>query len=176
MTQAAVEPQRHWTRPVCDRSLSNLTYFVDLLSLHSEGSFFAKDMCSMAVPTWTTAQAKMSVEINGTYVPFNSAPDSMPRFVRPALFSTGDDVWELRLFGTAFLATFHGWSFAIVTAHQTDVAKGAPAADQFRVVVKRGNRNLAVPPSSLHRPVIDDEDRQSLKDLTVDFHRELTRD
>lgn len=113
-----------------------------------------------------TAQAKISVGINGTYVPFKSAPNSMRRFVRPALFATGDDVWELRLFGTAFLATFHGWNFALVTAHQTDEAKGAPAADQFVVVVNSGNRNLAVPPSSLHRPVIDDEDRQSLKDLT----------
>jgi len=120
----------------------------------------------MAIPTWMTAQAKMSVGINRTYVPFKSAPDSMRRFVRPALFATGDDVWELRLFGTAVLAAFHGWNFALVTAHQTDIAKGAPAADQFRVVVNSGNRNLAVPPNSLHRPVIDDEDRQSLKDLT----------
>lgn len=114
----------------------------------------------------------MSVGINGTYVPFESAPDSMHRFVRPALFATGDDVWELRFFGTAFLATFHGWNFAMVTAHQTDVAKGAPAADQFVVVIKSGNRHLAVSPSSLHRPVVDGEDRKSLRDLTFfDYSR-----
>ncbi|WP_152599741.1 hypothetical protein [Hoeflea sp. BAL378] len=161
MSDSVTGPNRSANGP-----LFNLTFFVDLPSLHFQESFFARDVCSMAIPTWTTAQANMSVGINGTYVPFKSAPDSMRRFVRPALFSTGDDVWELRLFGTAFLVTFHGWTFAIVTAHQTDVAKGAPAADQFVVVVKSGNRHLAVSPSSLHRPVIDDEDRQSLRDLT----------
>jgi len=46
----------------------------------------------MAIPTWATAQANMSVCINGAFIPFNNAPDSMHRFVRPAMFSTGDDI------------------------------------------------------------------------------------
>ena len=32
-----------------------------------------------------------------TYLPFKSTPDLMQRFVRPALFSTGDAVFELRI-------------------------------------------------------------------------------
>lgn len=108
----------------------------------------------------------MSVSINGTYVPFKNAPDTMHRFVRPALFSTGDELFELRFFGTAFLGSYRGWRFAISTAHQTEVASGAPPAEKFVVVVKSGDQNLAVPPSNLHIPVIENPTHQSLRDLT----------
>jgi hypothetical protein len=55
------------------------------------------------IPSWTAAQTKMSVSINGTYVPFKTAPDLMQRFVRPALFSTGDAVFELQVFPSAHI-------------------------------------------------------------------------
>ena len=42
----------------------------------------------MPITTWSIAQLKMSVPVNGTYLPFTSTPDLMQRFVRPALFST----------------------------------------------------------------------------------------
>lgn len=166
MASGAVERKRHRFDRSATGPLFNFTFSVNLPSFPRGAYFFARAMYPMAVPTWASAQAKMSVGINGTYVPFESAPDAIHRFVRPALFATGDHVWELRLFGTAFLATFHGWKFAIVTAHQTDIAKGAPTAEQFVVVAKGGCQRLAVSPSSLHRPVVDDEDRQSLRDLS----------
>src|SRR3954469_4730272 len=98
----------------------------------------------MSVPTWTIAQTKMSVRVNGTYLPFKSTPDLMQRFVRPALFSTGDEVFELRVFGTALMARYRDWEFALATAHQVDAARGAPTPESFVVVVDRDGKRLAV--------------------------------
>lgn len=108
----------------------------------------------------------MSVPINGIYVPFKNAPDSIHCFIRPALFSTGDELFELRFFGTAFLCKYRGLNLAISTAHQTDVSRGAPPAEKFVVVVKSGGQNLAIPPTNLHIPVIEGLTHRSLQDLT----------
>lgn len=118
----------------------------------------------MKVPTWTTAQTKMGVLVNKTYVPFTSTPDRMQRFVRPAVFSTGDELFELRVFGTALMATYRGWDFALTTAHQVDAGRGAPAAESFVVIVEKDGKRLAVPPSSLHLPRVE-KDFRSLSDL-----------
>jgi hypothetical protein len=107
----------------------------------------------------------MSVGVNGMYVPFKKAPEVMQRFVRPALFSTGDAVFELRVFGTALMASYRGWDFALTTAHQVDPSRGAPSAASFRVVIEREGKRLAVPPSSLHLPRIEEEEYRSLGDL-----------
>ncbi len=119
----------------------------------------------MTIPTWALAQANMSVCINGTFIPFKNAPDAMHRFVRPALFSTADEVYELRFFGSAFLGRYRGASVAISAAHQTDVSVGAPPAEKFVVVVKSAGQNLAIPPTNLHIPVVENPDHQSLRDL-----------
>lgn len=119
----------------------------------------------MAIASWTTAQTMMSVRVNGTYLPFKSTPDLMQRFVRPALFSTGDAVFELRFFGTALMARYRNWSFALVTAHQVDTNRGAPSAQSFVVVVDHDGKQLAVPPTSFHTPHIEEEEFGSLRDL-----------
>lgn len=119
----------------------------------------------MLTPTWAIAQAKMSVEINGTYVPFKSVPDALPRFVRPALFSTGHEVWELQFFGSSFLGKYRDWHFGLATAHQTNTGKGAPEASKFVVVVEADGKRLAIPPSDLHVPRIEGDENQSLTDL-----------
>lgn len=101
----------------------------------------------MTAPTWTIAQMKMSVLVNGIAVPFKALPDTMQRFVRPALFSTGDEVFELRVFGTALMARYRGWDFALATAHQVDTKRGAPSAQSF--VVVRARRQAARPPPTV---------------------------
>jgi hypothetical protein len=47
--------------------------------------------------------------VNNTYLPFKSLPDLMQRFVRPAVFATGHELFELRVFGTAMMASYRGW-------------------------------------------------------------------
>lgn len=117
------------------------------------------------IPTWKTAEAKMSVCINGAYVPFKNVPDSIPRFVRPALFSTGDENWELQFFGSSFLAKYRGLHFGIATAHQTSTAHGAPDASKYVVLKEVGGKTLAIPPSNLHIPSVENEGDSSLNDL-----------
>ncbi|MGY4478619.1 hypothetical protein [Bradyrhizobium sp. USDA 3364] len=128
----------------------------------------------MKIPSWTTVQNKMSVSVNGTYVPFKTAPDLMQRFVRPALFSTGDAVFELRVFGTALMAKYRGWDFALATAHQVDTTRGAPSAASFVVVIERDGRRLAVPPSSVHLPRVNGEEFRSLGDLVFFDYAKVT--
>lgn len=119
----------------------------------------------MPIASWTVAQTAMSVRVNGTYLPFKSTPDLMQRFVRPALFSTGDEVFELRFVGTAFMGRYRNWDFALSTAHQVDAAWGAPTPESFVVVVDHDGKRLAVPPSAVHFPRIEEEEYKSLRDL-----------
>ncbi|MGU3358914.1 hypothetical protein ACLBWX_01130 [Methylobacterium sp. M6A4_1b] len=119
------------------------------------------------IPTWKVAEAKMSVGVNGAFIPFKSAPDSMRRFVRPALFSTGDDEWELQLSGTAVLCRYRGLAVALATNHQAGDGSGKPLPEKFVVLANGGGRTLAIPPKSLHRPQISEEEYRSLQDLCV---------
>lgn len=130
----------------------------------------------MKPPTWTTAQTMMSVLVNGTYLPFKSTPDSMQRFVRPALFSTGHAVFELRLFGTALMASYRGWDFALTTAHQVDADRGAPLRETFVVVIEHAGKKLAVPPLSVHWPRVEDEELRSLADLMFFEYEQVAAD
>jgi hypothetical protein len=57
------------------------------------------------------------------------------------------------------------WDFALATAHQVDTGRGAPSPETFVVVVEHAGKRLAVPPSSVHRPRVDDEGARSLADL-----------
>lgn len=126
------------------------------------------------IPTWKVAEAKMSVGVNGMFVPFRSAPDSMHRFVRPALFSTGHDNWELRLFGTAFLCRYGDLSIALATNHQTGNGDEKPLPGKFVVLSDNGGRTLAIPPKTMTRPVYHEEDFRSLRDLYVfDFEERM---
>lgn len=119
----------------------------------------------MTIPTWKKADAMMSVRVNGAYLPFKSAPGAMQRYVRPALFSTGDAILELQKVGTAFMGKYRNWSFGLMTAHQGSGSNGAPSAEKFVVVVDDGEKRLAVPPSTILKPRIDDPEHLSLEDL-----------
>lgn len=118
----------------------------------------------MAITTFDEAAAMMSVRVNGAYVRFKSTPDTLQRFVRPALFSTGHETFELRYFGTAFLARYRGWNFGLTTAHQSS-GGDAPEAEKFVVVIESGGQRLAVPPSAITRPKFP-TGMETLEDLT----------
>jgi hypothetical protein len=118
----------------------------------------------------------MSVQVNGTYLPFKSTPDLMQRFVRPALFSTGDAVFELRVFGSALMANYRGWNFALTTAHQVDANRGAPSRETFVVVAEHAGKLLAVPPSFVHWPRAEEEDSKSLADIVFFDYDQVATD
>lgn len=130
----------------------------------------------MTITTWALAGAKMSVGVNGTFIPFKSAPDTMQRFVRPALFSTGHEVWELRTFGTAFLCRYRDLSLAIATSHQIGDGEDKPLPEKFVVLASVGDRTLAIPPATVRRPLIDEEEYRSLQDLCLFDFGERVRD
>ncbi|MFN7011707.1 MAG: hypothetical protein ACK4PN_16905 [Allorhizobium sp.] len=130
----------------------------------------------MAVPTWVAANAKMSIMVNGTFIPFKNAPDTMQRFVRPALFSTGHEVWELRTFGTALLCNYRELSLAVTTNHQIGDGKDKPLPGKFVVLASDGDRTLAVPPTTVRRPRIHEEEYRSLQDLCLFDFGERVRD
>jgi hypothetical protein len=119
----------------------------------------------MTITTWATASAKMSVAVNGTFIPFKSAPDTMQRFVRPALFSTGNEAWELRTFGTALLCRYQDLSLAIATSHQVGDGGDKPLSQKFVVLASTGDRTLSIPPATVRRPLIGEEEYSSLQDL-----------
>lgn len=117
----------------------------------------------------------MSVQVNGAYIPFKSVPDSMQRFVRPALFYTGDKGFELQVVGTAFMATYRGWDFALSTAHQVNTEQGGPGAEKFVVVIERDGKRLAVSPSSVHFPRVEEEKLKSLSDVVFFDYSRVTK-
>jgi hypothetical protein len=122
---------------------------------------------SLLIPTWKVAEAKMSIRVNGAYIRFTAAPDTMQRFVRPALFATGRDDYELRKVGTALMAKYRGWSFGLITSHQTNTEADAPRADAFVVLLKDGEGQLAIPPTAYHRPKFSE--KHSANDVLTVF-------
>jgi hypothetical protein len=119
----------------------------------------------MKLTTWASANAKMSVLVNGLFIPFKEAPGLMQRYVRPALFSTGDSRYELQFAGTALMARFREWNFALVTAHQAQGKAFETSTGAFVVVIDSGAKRLAVPPTSAHVPKFESEDHRTLEDL-----------
>lgn len=121
----------------------------------------------MTSTTWAAAAAKMSVAVNGTFLPFKNAPDAMQRFVRPALFSTEDEAWELRTFGTAFLCRYQNLALAITTGHQVGDGGDKPLPEKFVVLVSNDERTIAVSPTSVLKPLINGKEYTSLQDLYI---------
>lgn len=131
----------------------------------------------MILPTRLAAKAKLSVEVNDVYMFFELAPDAIHRFVRPALFSTGDDIFELRKFGTALICRYRGIELAITTLHQTDNnGVDKPKANNFVIITKDEINTVAVPPKLIHTPDIDDIEFKSLEDLQFfDYHDQFSK-
>ncbi|MBY5976998.1 hypothetical protein KUV39_10115 [Phaeobacter italicus] len=121
----------------------------------------------MTITTWAMADAKMSVAVNGTFLPFKNAPDAMQRFVRPALFSTEDESWELRTFGTAFLCRYQDLALAIATGHQVGDGGDKPLPEKFVVLASTGERTIAIPPAYALKPLIEEKEYKSLQDLCI---------
>ena len=111
-------------------------------------------MNSGPVPTWKEAESKISVEINGVFVPLKQAPDQFQRFVRPAVFSTDSEIWELQYHGSATMVRFGGRDLAITTAHQTGDGLEAPKSEKFVIVVEDEERRLTVPPLSVQNVMV----------------------
>ena len=116
-------------------------------------------------PSWKLSEAKLSVSVNGVYVRFEALPKSMHRFVRPAMFRTDDEGYELRYFGTSCLFRYREKTFAVTTAHQTGNGIEAPEAEAFVVVVDDDTKRLSVSPSSIHRVKKEGDHEPSLSDL-----------
>lgn len=122
----------------------------------------------MNIPTWESAKAKLSISVNKVQIPFINLPRSMHRFVRPAQFSTGHDVYELNRSGTAFMCQYHNLRIAMTTYHQTGLGGlTLPSAEKFVVLAQAEGKTLAIPPHTIRRPRIEEEEFKSLEDLWV---------
>jgi len=121
----------------------------------------------MTIPTWKVGEAKMAVCVNGAYVQFRHAPDSMQRFVRPALFSTGDAKFELRYAGSCLMAKYRDWSFALMSNHQVGKKYNQDSDGRFCVVVATEGGRSSLSPTSLYRPKHLDHDLASLDDIAL---------
>ncbi|MFD1157929.1 hypothetical protein [Roseovarius aestuarii] len=122
-------------------------------------------MNSIPVPSWKEAESKISVEINGVYVQLKNAPDQFQRFVRPAVFSTDNEIWELQYHGSATMVRYGGRDMAITTAHQTGDGHAAPRAEKFVIVVKDEERRLTVPPRSVRNVMVDAGENTIAEDI-----------
>src|SRR5271169_2319384 len=70
------------------------------------------------IPSPLVAKLRATVNVNGVYIPFNEAPNSLRRFIRPSSFHNADTQYELSFSGTCFLARHHNNYFLIATQHQ----------------------------------------------------------
>lgn len=72
----------------------------------------------MVVTTWQIARNKMSVKLNGLYMPFNAARASLRRFAYPLSFHNPGSDHELSMKGSCTLVRLKGKLTLVSTAHQ----------------------------------------------------------
>ncbi|MBA8904179.1 hypothetical protein [Phyllobacterium sp. P30BS-XVII] len=130
----------------------------------------------MITTTWAETQSMMSVNVNGVAIPFKAAPDNLQRFTRPAFFTTGDEAFELRFSGTAFMGRYRNFSFALTTAHQIQGGLNSPSATKFVVVAKSQNKQFAVPPFQIYGPNHHQESFRSLEDILLFEFKDVPND
>lgn len=85
------------------------------------------------LPSLLTSQLKLTVMMNGIYVPFRQALENFGRFCRPLSLYNDGTVFELSIPGSAFLARIQGHNLLMATRHQ--LGKGTDKRSPSDVVI-----------------------------------------
>ena len=115
------------------------------------------------------ARAKLSVPINGIFVPFKTVADAIRRFCTPAFFHHEDQaVFDLSRIGSAFLFRYRGRNFALLTRHQLGKDLSAVRPEQFTVtLIEPGGAKVGLSPNAVTKVQMENIEHSNLEDVLL---------
>lgn len=117
-----------------------------------------------AIPSFLTAAMKLSVPINGVFVPFNQAVTNLQRFCRPLLFHNDCSVFDLSYSGSCFLFRHGGRNIMLCTRHQI-VNQSRDPKDVALVIEETDGRKVALGPNEFSRVIANVPQQSKLEDI-----------
>ncbi len=122
---------------------------------------------------FTYAHAKLSVPMNGLFVPLNRVADSLLRFCRPLSFYNNGTVLDLSFSGSTFLFRHRGRNFLLCCRHQLTNADRKP--EEIVIILdEAGKRVVGLTPDEVAQTILDsdsDSDFSDLADILIAEYR-----
>lgn len=121
---------------------------------------------SLLIDTPTLAKMKLSISVNGFYVPFKDIVRSIRRFCPPALFHYEDPVLDVSPSGSAFLFRYRGRNFGLCTRHQLGIGATAINPERFMITAEEADgRRVGLSPNRVSRVSFADPAHSNLADM-----------
>jgi hypothetical protein len=112
------------------------------------------------------ALAKMSIAINGFIVLFKGVPDAISRFCVPAMLHSENDIFDVAMFGSAFVFRYRGRNFALCTRHQFGTGRSAKSGEHFTLMFKDDDgRNVGLNPNRVTKVAMKHPEHTNFGDL-----------
>ena len=120
------------------------------------------------VASFFIARAKLSVPINGIFVPFKTVADAIRRFCTPAFFHHKDQaVFDLSRMGSAFLFRYRARNIALLTRHQLG-RTSAVRPEQFTVtLIEPGGAKVGLSPNAVTKVQMENIEHSNLEDVLL---------
>ncbi|MFB0872680.1 MULTISPECIES: hypothetical protein [unclassified Sphingobium] len=112
----------------------------------------------------TKAHAKLSIPVNGLYLPVPKVVESLQRFCRPLVFHNDGYDHDISFSGSCLLFRHRGHNLLLCTRHQLTNAKRT--SDQIILVVEEANgRRVGINPNEVSQGVLDPSSDPAYADL-----------
>lgn len=113
---------------------------------------------------------KLSVPMNGIFVPFKRCIDNLQRFCRPVMFHNDDPVFDLSCSGSSLLFRHGGRNLMLCTHHQL-VNQGRDPKDIVLILDESDGRKVALTPNEANRVVFPAPTESNLEDIFIaEYH------
>lgn len=121
-------------------------------------------MIDLPIPSFLTAAMKLSLPINGVFVPFKQSVTNLQRFCRPVMFHNQDPVFDLSCSGSSFLFRHRAHNLLLCTRHQL-VNQGRDPQDVALIVDEMDGRKVALSPNGATRIIYHQPAQANLSDI-----------
>ena len=128
----------------------------------------------MTIPTFLDSSLKTTVPINGVFLSFSKAIDSLERFCRPVFFHNDDPLYEVSYAGSSFLFRYRNRNLRICTKHQlgSGVSARSPR-DLILMINNEEGANYGLTPRESTKVEMHDDSDRTLEDILVTTYEKL---
>jgi len=121
-------------------------------------------MIDLPIPSFLTAAMKLSLPINGVFVPFKQSVTNLQRFCRPVMFHNQDPVFDLSCSGSSFLFRHRAQNLMLCTRHQLE-NQGRDPQDVVLIVDELDGCKVALSPNGATRVIYHAPAPANLSDI-----------
>ncbi|MCP9630288.1 hypothetical protein NML43_24615 [Rhodopseudomonas palustris] len=123
-------------------------------------------MNNLEIPSFLVAAMKLSIQLNGIFIPFKQTVDNLQRFCRPLMLHNEDPLFDLSNSGSSLLFRLAGRNFILCTRHQLTNQHRAPK-DVVLIVDNSDGRKVALTPNETNFVQITLPEQINLSDIFI---------